>query len=111
MLDDKIIELQVVDIMLSHKKWISGEDFHGCSPTDFEGIMEAKYSYLAENANTLFKKACAGEVQYEWFSKMICMMRQIKSGTISHFDGSKQIGETLTDFYVKPLINDKKEKK
>ena len=107
MLDDKIVASQVVDIMLLHKKWQSGEDFHGCSAKDFEGIMEAKFEYLAINANTLFKKACSGEVQYEWFSKMISMMRNIKSGMVSHFDGSKQIGEVLTDFYVKPLIKDK----
>ena len=108
MLDEKMIETQVNNILADYDKWKSGVDFHNCSQPDFEVIMEARYEYLYKNASTLFKKACNNEINKEWLDKMLNMMRSIKYGNITYFNGSKEIGQVLTDHYVKPLVEKKK---
>lgn len=108
MLDDRIVETQVNNILDAYKQWKSGQDFHGCTQPDFELIMEARNEYLFKNASTLFKKACNNEINKEWLNKMLNMMRSIKTGNTSYFEGSKAIGQVLTDHYVKPLVKNKK---
>ena len=108
MLDDIVVETQVNNILESYKKWKSEQDFHGCNQPDFELIMEARNEYLFKNASTLFKKACNNEINKEWLKKMLNMMRSIKAGNTTYFDGSKEIGQVLTDHYVKPLVEKKK---
>ena len=107
MLDAKIVETQVQNILSAYEQWKTGVDFHGCNQPDFEAIMEVRNDYLFKNASTLFKKACTNDINAQWFNQMLQMMGRINKGNISHFDGSKEIGQVLTDHYVKPLVEKK----
>ena len=75
---------------------------------EFETAMTAKFSYLAENAKTLFSKCCNGEIDDEKIAYMIAMMRKVISGNKTEHDASVKIGQRLVDEYVMPLIKDKK---
>lgn len=112
MLDHNIVQQQVTGIKKDRSFWLSkissDNEYYGLSDTEFADKMKTKYTYLHDNAITLFTKCINGEINEHWFSIMIEKMKQINSGSVSYFDGSKQIGEILTDHYVKPLISDKK---
>lgn len=104
MLDKKLIKSQISDIIKSYNAWKNGDDFHGFTDDEFKTVMEAKYDYLLQNSSTLFKKALEGSVDMTFLNKMFEMMDKIDNGKVSYFDGSRQIGEILTDHYVKPLL-------
>jgi len=108
MLDPDKVKADVDGVRSCYRKWKSSNDYVNMDQTEFETAMSLKYSYLAENAKTLFSKCCSGEVDDEKINYMISMMRKIISGNKTEHDASVKIGQKLVNEYVLPLVKDKK---
>ena len=111
MLDPDKVRADISGIRNCYSKWKSGQEFQNMDQNEFETEMTSKYSYLAENAKTLFGKCCTGDVDDEKINYMISMMRKILKGSKTEHDASVKIGQKLVDEYVLPLIKDKPTKK
>ena len=70
--------------------------------------MEKKYSEIYELSEKLFDKIYTQDLldqEIAIIKKMISVKIQKDKGFINKLNADKQIGETLCDVYVKPMLN------
>ena len=106
MLDTKQLRTDVNGLVADVAKWKNVTDFYGFSKQKMFEHMQGKYKYLYENSSTLYSKCIDGEIDLPRLEEMLAMIDQVNKGK-DYFTASKEIGESLTDTYVKPLLEKK----
>ena len=72
----------------------------------FINEMKHKYEYLFTNSSTLFDRCTKGDLNIEHLNFMLAMLDKVNSGC-DFQKTSIEVGQHLTDAYVKPLIENK----
>ena len=76
----------------------------------FTSEMENTYSYLNNNAKSIFNLCLTGEMDLQILNYMINQAKNIKNNTISSYDASVKVGEKLVDKIIKPKLEKDKNK-
>ena len=72
----------------------------------FTEKMQETYSYLYQHSLTLFEKCIDNTIDLPRLEQMLTMLDKVNQGYNLH-NASVEIGQSLTDHYVKPLIEKK----
>lgn len=108
MIDTTTIRTQVSNLCLDTLKWKTGDEYNNLNKAQFIENMRVKYEYLNTNSKTLFEKCIDGSMDSSRLEQMLSMIDKVNGGK-DYFTASQEIGQSLTDHYVKPLV-DKLEK-
>lgn len=93
---------EVTNLMSDYEKWRKSPK--GVNKAAFSNEMMEKYSYLYTSSKALFEKCLDGTMDFSKLDPMLAMIEKVKGGS-SYFNASKNVGQMLTDIYVKPLID------
>ena len=108
MINPDKVRKQIAGLCEDNLKRKTGDDYNFLSKEEYLEKMSEKYSYLKENSATLFDKCIDGSMDLDRLEQMLAMIEKIKAGKDFHI-ASQEIGQSLTDHYVKPIV-DKLEK-
>lgn len=75
------------------------------SVQDSKDIHMSKYPEFAKAFPVLFASACEPNFDFVRFRYMINMRDKITNNTTTLEDASKEVGQTLFDKYVQPIVN------
>ncbi len=83
---------------------------HKKRTTDLYNNMKKKYNTLYNQSNKLFEKIYninSNPNDFLIIEKMLKMKEENSKGNITKLNADKEIGETLCNVYVKPLLKEK----
>lgn len=109
MLNTIQIREEVRKLQMETLKWKTGESHIGLNAAQFTEAMKEDCSYLHKNSATLFEKCIEGKMDLSRLEEMLKMIESVNNGK-DYFTASTEIGQSLTDTYVKPLIENKEKK-
>jgi len=101
------IRTQVHKLKEETLKWKTGGSHIGLNVEQFTVVMQEECSYLYKNSATLFEKCIEGKMDLSRLEEMLSMIESVSNGK-DYFTASKEIGQSLTDTYVKTLNENKK---
>lgn len=104
MLDPDRVLKEVNEIREKRTQWDNGNFMRGTSIEEFISAMEEQYSYLNNNAVTLFQKCISKDLDMNRLREMIGYLRQMKRGRDKE-SIEKEIGEKLANRYVQPVLD------
>jgi len=107
MIHTQKIRQQVTSLLNDVLDWKTGNNNNHLNKEEFTNEMKNKYTYLFEKSNTLFEKCLDGTMDLQRLEQMLQMIERVKGG-YDFNSASVDIGQSLTDHYVKPLIENKK---
>lgn len=106
MINTQKVRQQVTSLLKDVLDWKTGNNNNHLNKEEFTNEMKTKYTYLYENSNTLFEKCLNGSIDISRLEQMLQMIDKVKGG-YNFNNASIEIGQSLTDYYVKPLIEKK----
>jgi len=109
-MDYNLIYQQSKSLIDNYKDYKSNKKFKKYDEDTFKSEMENTYSYLNNNAKSIFNLCLTGKMDLQILYYMINQAKNIKNKTISSYDASVKVGEKLVEKIVKPKI-DKNENK
>lgn len=109
MIDTQIVRQQVTSLQSDVLDWKTGNNYNTLNKQQFIDKMKEKYNYLQENSCTLFDKCIDGSMDLPRLEQMLQMIEKVRQG-YDFNSASVDIGQSLTDHYVKPLIENKNKK-
>ncbi len=107
MIDTQIVRQQVTSLQSDVLDWKTGNNYNTLNKQQFIDHMKEKYIYLQENSSTLFDKCIDSTIDLPRLEQMLQMIEKIRQG-YDFNSASVEIGQSLTDHYVKPLIEKNK---
>jgi hypothetical protein len=110
MIDTVKIRADVSALCKDTYKWKTGSQYNGLNKQNFIETMQTQYEYLFTNSKSLFEKCIDGSMDMKRLDEMLSMIEKVSQGK-DYFTASTEIGQSLTDFYVKPLIENKEKQK
>lgn len=106
---DKILR-DVNGITKKRKDWVCGRYMHGADINSFTEAMRKEFTYLDENAQSIFIKVINNDIQMEILKEMLDSLKKLRNG--ANKDAvEKELGKKLGDRYVQPLVDKLEEEK
>jgi hypothetical protein len=104
MINTDKVRKQVAGLSSDNLKWKTGDEYNSLNKNEFLEKMGEKYSYLKTNSSTLFDMCINGTIDMPRVEQMLLMIEQVNNGK-DYNTASQEIGQSLTDHYVKPIID------
>ena len=106
-----IDKTNVDKIWLSVNKIYDSKLLNKLPPQKFEDNMALYHDYLYSNFPSLFKMVGSNLCDLDRIKFMLDNIVKIQSNQMTEHDASVKVGENLVNDFVKPQLNDKKNKK
>ena len=107
MINTQTVREQVTSLLQDVLDWKTGNKYNDMNKEQFLTKIKNTYSYLHENSTTLFDKCIDGTMDLPRLEQMLQMIEKVRQG-YDFTSASVEIGQSLNDHYVKPLIDKKK---